>query len=163
MSTKTKTHKTMKLPKGLPEFPPVPDGFDSWEYMGMGKIPAYSAGPAGYTLGHTGVWNVEWGYKGACESLHYIRAVKHPAPAKKQPKAKAVKAVRCISCIKGEPVPVAVLDVSNPDALVEQAAIAIGESLGGWHDLNENDKDFNRASARAALISLGIIPKRKAK
>lgn len=98
-----------------------------------------------------------------------IRAVKRPAPAKKQPKAKAVKANLAYAKYTDHGALVAVslnphnkfcktrvriIDISNPDALALQAAAAI-DALPR--------RSTKGDCARAVLESLGIIPKRKAK
>jgi len=38
MSTKKQTVKKIKLSKGLPPLPPVPKGYDTWEYLGKGPL-----------------------------------------------------------------------------------------------------------------------------
>lgn len=204
MSTKTK--KKLTLPKGLPKLPSVPDGYDAWEYMGIGKkegIPNLSgfASIAYWPDKPTREWDIDlmgW-LEGTLTDAHYCRAIKRPAPAKKkaaknvgqlnekeaehfqralqrgakkQPKAKAVKAVSAYAntdltefstdwaiiseghnAPKCDPIPVKVIDISNPDALVEQAAAELGRLRSG----PMSDWDL----ARAALNTLGIIPKRK--
>lgn len=173
MSTKTKTHKTMKLPKDLPPLPPIPYGFDAWEYVGLGKSGSnhlmYKVvsfiGPD--SIGWANVMNC---YSGNEQDSHYIVAVKHPAPSKKQPKAKAVKAriwhrdvTRPIA--SGEKVRLgpntlrcAVLDLYDQRGLIEQATQGILMELGDY--IGSATAEI---AARAVLESLGIIPKRKAK
>lgn len=83
--------------------------------------------------------------------------------AKKQPRAKAVKAGlvhmdkagRCWAYAGKDTKPVSVLDVSDPAALVEQAA---NTPVKGF-----NQVFYGKECARAILANLGIIPKRKAK
>jgi len=92
MSTKKQTVK--KLPKGLPPLPPVPAGYDAWEYVealsGIQNAPWTR-------LQSDGTWFEFIGFNGADikpmlhePNCHCIRAIKRPAP--KQPRAKAVKA-----------------------------------------------------------------------
>lgn len=172
MSTKT---KKMKLPAWFPPLPPVAAGFDAWQYKGQGyqsKRPECFA----HASQECPWWDVETNVLAIgkqCTSLHYIVAVKLPKLAKKRPRAMAVNARLMWLCDDGilwagnatKPNGRWIYTIKKSDvsALVEQAAIALGKSLGGWSDLNKNDKDFNRASARTVLSSLGIIPKRKAK
>lgn len=85
--------------------------------------------------------------------------------AKKQPKAKAVKAVRQWAWMVNKGLygtrlhngakRLAILDISDSDALVEQVA----ECIAGATLNDETD----RSTARLMLQSLGIIPARKAK
>jgi len=116
-------------------------------------------------------------------SGYYIRAIKRPAP--KQPRAKAVKAVcayidpklgrvfttndvdhknmkKIISWMSSErdKRPVAIIQISNPDALVEQVATAL---MGAWNTPLTDAESLTayRHYARVALSSLGLIPARK--
>jgi hypothetical protein len=89
MSTKKQTVK--KLPKGLRKLPPVPFGYSAWKYVGQGykskKAECFAHGSE--RMG----WDIEECDKAigdTCTSLHYLIAIKRPAP--KQPRAKAVKA-----------------------------------------------------------------------
>ncbi len=90
MSTKT---KIKKLPKGLPELPPIPAGYDAWEYLGKGPIgrslineyaDSCDDGDTSWSA-YAGINQFEGDGCG-----HYIRAIKHPAP-KVAKKTKAVK------------------------------------------------------------------------
>lgn len=86
-----------KLPAGLPKLPPVPEGFDAWEYMGKGW--AGECEHSALLIHEKGEW-VHW--SGKClgtQWAHYIRAIKRPAKLKKPKQAKAVKAVR--HCVLG--------------------------------------------------------------
>lgn len=181
MSTKTK--KKLTLPKGLPTLPPIPKGFDAWEYMGKGPLKvdlikeyASCVGQEGISWISPGVNQWDGGGSG-----YYIRAIKRRAPAKKQPKAKSVKARRMwcdtrglkqswseIHFLDAQEHPrnpdtstlVAVLDISNPDALVEQSANAIAEyNTAPGKEVVRVACDV--AIAKLVLKSLGIIPKRK--
>ncbi len=82
MSTKTK-RKVAKLPKGLPKFPKLPDGFNEWEYMGKGCDFNWPDGPGfvGAIL-YSGrdAWIADTGLCGLSDTAHYIQAIKHPAP-----------------------------------------------------------------------------------
>lgn len=60
--------------------------------------------------------------------------------------------------------PVAILDISNPEALIEQVATTLyGDDKNVWRDLGEVGRNIWCEEARAVLESLGIIAKRKAK
>jgi len=63
-------------------------------------------------------------------------------------------------------VPVAVLDVSDEAALIEVVAVAITDDQYPrevWAALDNELRDSYRDSARAALIALGVLPKRRGK
>lgn len=76
---------TTPPPEGLPPYPPVPEGFDQWEYRGLG----WDNGRTPCVFSHfksPGPWHVDDSGEGSpvgngnCPSLHYIEAVKAPAP-----------------------------------------------------------------------------------
>lgn len=100
--TTTKKTKAVKLPAGLPKLPPVPEGFDRWEYMGKGWLgepdaPWAWAYPKGLHTGITArdhVWFVDLVNRrtGGDRLVHYIVAVRDPKPIKR-PAAKPSKAV----------------------------------------------------------------------
>ncbi len=63
-------------------------------------------------------------------------------------------------------IPVAVLDVSDEAALIEVVAVAIYESFWTphkWINANQTNRTQNLDDARAALIALGVLPKRRGK
>jgi len=75
MKTEIK-NKELELPPGLPELPPMPDGYDRWEYRGktfrnitLGRVyEAYEDGEEWFPMNY---WpGLEYG------SAHYIEAVK---------------------------------------------------------------------------------------
>lgn len=92
------------LPKGLPALPPVPAGFDAWEYHPRFK----SNGPVGAPWGVcddlaeylfrnwnstiSGLGHPSDSTVGNCD--HYIVAIKRPAKLKQPKQAQAVKAKR---------------------------------------------------------------------
>lgn len=70
-----------EIPAGLPALPPVPAGWDAWEYMGKGWR---SQRPVAYGYcdsGNRAQWHVYNFISNSCggSSFHYIRAVKLPA------------------------------------------------------------------------------------
>jgi len=91
MSTKTKT-KIKKLPKCLPPLPPVPAGYDAWQYMGRGYVSTKNECFA--HASESTWWDIEKDDRAIgdiCTTLHYIIPIKHPAP---KPAAKGRKAVK---------------------------------------------------------------------
>jgi len=165
MSTKKQTVKKLTLPKGLPPLPLVPNGYDAWEYAGMGETgSSHLFGKMVSFLAPNG--ENEWAnpdvvYSGNEDDSHYIVAVKKPIkrPAPKQPRAKAVKAVTVCASRAGEIFgdnDIYCLRVIDIEAAIEQAAKT---RVAGFTDAVTHGK----VAAREILASLGIIPKRKAK
>jgi hypothetical protein len=66
------------MPEGLPPLPPVPEGFDRWEYRGMG----WESGRVSRIayVGRFGKWLVENAKADGGPELHYIEAVKDTPP-----------------------------------------------------------------------------------
>ena len=162
MSTNTK-RKGAKLPKGLPSLPPVPEGYDAWEYVGIG----WSGYAKHYAWHHKTIkrWTLSYGMATGNTALHYIRAIKHPAP--KVAKKAEVKAVihHFPITTSGEAAfrsteddakeyPFALLNVSDQAALIIQAGNAI------YYDRDNHGSDHQK-QARAVLVSLGIIHQKK--
>jgi hypothetical protein len=152
MSTKT---KTKKLPKGFPKLPPVPAGWDAWELCGWGGL---TGRPVGRPFGHIEKGQASWvtWTSPACVSSgfqhrFYIRAIKHPAP---KPAAKGRKAVKAIALHCEDGKKFATINVSDEAALIEQAGNAI------YHD-RDNTGSNHQSQARAVLVSLGLIAKRR--
>lgn len=161
MSTKTK--KKLTLPKGLPPLPAVPEGYSAWEYMGLNWK---SSGPVGAPFGACyGTLDATWYERASAKELgretdaldydhhcHIIRAIKRPAPANKQPKAKAVKAnfIWVVEILDGA--------IWKPcaDAFINRRD-GLSELKRSWNQNNPDDK-FRLVKY---VRSLGIIPKRK--
>jgi hypothetical protein len=87
-----------KIPAGLPDLPPVPAGWDAWEYMGLAwKSPSEKSPWTHYqpSVPHEGwLFGGDLSYEvcgspSGCSDGYYIRAVKHPAKPKRVRKAKA--------------------------------------------------------------------------
>lgn len=67
--------KAKKLPAGLPPLPPVPEGFDGWEYMGKGWVSAEPVAYGAFKPGYTD-WVVHKSSQSAGSLIHhYIRAI----------------------------------------------------------------------------------------
>lgn len=72
------------VPEGLPPLPPVPDGYDRWEYRGTCWI---TKNPAMYSAASTSFredgWHdpLFWEEVEGSKYYHYIEAVKEPLPA----------------------------------------------------------------------------------
>ncbi len=155
MSTKTKT-KIKKLPAKwlLNKLPAAPDGY-SYEYKGQGPFrprPDWlnAAISSSSRLKSRG-W-LEGDLAGDSEQ-HYFALIKHPAPKPAAKGSKAVKARRCYMFDKHmQPKKVAVLDISDESALIEQVANAL---------LTAPTKTDEVMQARAVLVSLGLIAKRR--
>jgi len=100
-----------KLPAVLPDLPPVPAGWDAWEYMGREWD---SGGPVGSPWGATIADSLDttgWlrpstnalfdpkERNHGLNRLHYIRAVKLPAKKQAQKKAKPIRRVSRIATV----------------------------------------------------------------
>lgn len=60
--------------------------------------------------------------------------------------------------------PVAVIDVSDPDALIEVVARALlGGGPNSWDRQTKWIREIHRQDANAALTALGVLPKRRGK
>jgi len=162
MSTKTKT-KINKLPAGLPPLPPVPAGYDAWEYMGEAVSGITTPWASSYLDGLKDWCVIQDGTASGGYVRHfYIRAIKHPAP---KPAAKGRKAVktgivhmdkagRCWAHKGDDTKRVAVIELSDEAALIEQARNAACREKFMLHAEGER-------IARAVLESLGLIAKRR--
>lgn len=81
-----------KLPKGLPELPPVPRGYSEWEYLGFGVVKVGVFYGASFDPTIENKWEIGT-WDGGNPDAHYLRAVKKRAskPAAKPPYAPAGK------------------------------------------------------------------------
>lgn len=87
----------MNLPDNLPPLPPIPPGFDRWEYRGRGweksNVPAFAStwvNPP--TEGLRQWYDEREDDANGCDDTHYIEAVREPA--KDQP-------AQCPDCVQG--------------------------------------------------------------
>lgn len=135
MSTKKQTIK--KLPKGLPPLPPVPAGYDAWEYMGTNwDNDGKPVGTPWTSAFKDCPWDKEWGITGQLiyssdlkplgskhPDRHVIRAIKHPAPK----------------------------PASTNEEKIARALRMVAESRPSMSKLNRAERQKLEASARATI------------
>jgi hypothetical protein len=153
-----------KLPAGLPALPPVPDGYDRWEYKGLGY-----KGSRFEPYAHCNLIPDEWimggssGGANGVSSLYYIVAVRDAKPAKKATKKKAKRVkVRvgrvigsrtvglCSEMSSSSRVLVIPFDAASREAIVEQMV----DVMFARYPHSELDRDLITADTRRQLATL---------
>jgi hypothetical protein len=114
----------MKLPDNLPPLPPVPPGFDRWEYRGQGWTAGKPVEFAFFPSGLTDGWRVADGPRctNGDDGTHYLEAVRDE-PAKDKP-ATGVEARVCADIAARQRVGIAKYGVTveqSPDDMLRHA------------------------------------------
>lgn len=153
-----------KLPKGLPALPPVPVGWDAWEYMGQGWTGPVSPSQwwAVYEHGKwTTYWHKDWSPSGF-PRIHYIRAIKRPAAKKAKGKRVVAKRGSCIAMGECFVLPA---DAASVERMTEQVARGICASHTGDPDrydlLGASGKVAYLDLAKHALAAIGLAGPKK--